>query len=243
MTRQIRKPGSNGSKQPNNKRNFVSKTNTGCRTNYRTSPKLCLTDSEVKISAGDSLTSPPLPYRSDSDAPYWGDDELEPSQSDFEILAPSGQASGGYADEYGLTYCAHCGLVPSDAQCKYCTRCRQTKHEWLPNAPTRPLRRKLYKNSARPRHRKTKSKTGAVKTKATKIKTKLKSLVSRKCHPQPPLSKFSNLKSRRLCYLRRHSESSSSSGNSVLEEKANAFRKRRDFFFYKYHKYESDNSS
>ncbi|KAI5694802.1 hypothetical protein M8J75_005753 [Diaphorina citri] len=166
MTRQIRKLGSKGSKQPNNKRNFVSKTNTGCRTSYRTSPKLCLTDSEVK-----------------------------------------------------------------------------TKHEWLPNAPTRPLRRKLYKNSARPRHRETKTKTGTVKTKATKIKTKLKSLVSRKCHPQPPLSKFSNLKTRRLCYLRRHSESSSSSGNSVLEEKANAFRKRRDFYFYKYHKYESDNSS
>ncbi|KAI5716347.1 hypothetical protein M8J76_004991 [Diaphorina citri] len=93
----------------------------------------------------------------------------------------------------------------------------KTKHEWLPNAPTRPLRRKLYKNSARPRHRETKTKTGTVKTKATKIKTKLKSLVSRKCHPQPPLSKFSNLKTRRLCYLRRHSESSSSSGNSVLE--------------------------
>ncbi|KAL1451141.1 hypothetical protein WDU94_003430 [Cyamophila willieti] len=206
-----------------------------------------------QISAGDTRLDPfttPTLQAAHTDPQYWGDDELDPANSDFDIIAPRRAGPGTTMEEFGCHYCGHCGVVPVEQSCQYCIRCKQTKHEWLPDAPTRKLRHKVYKTTARARPLSPKPSTTRERTKHTsRIKSKLKSLINRRGRKpvQPPLSKFSNLKCyRRCCHFRRNASGSSSStgtGKRVLQEKANAFRKRRDFYFYKHHKYQSDNSS
>lgn len=240
----------NSNKKSTSKRQYLSKTNVKSSITSQDvdlTDDICLNQFGGKVSAGDMQQDRSNLQSDHTDALYWGDDELEPARSDFDILSTRSTRQAHLTEYLGGigAYCAHCGITPVvGGYSKYCTQCKRNKHEWLPRVPRRKLRRKVYRNAVIPQRARRLSSirnNKVVKMKLSSVfKSKFKSLVRNTT--QPP-SQYSNrpIGVRRRCISAISTDTEGES--NVLVEKAQAFRTRREDHFYRRHKYQSACSS